>query len=513
MGVALVLTFGLATGRAAAQGSDSDVRLPGKDTSLGPSPGASDALGDGANEGVVIRGRPGRGGARVSPSITRPGGQVLRIAGAAAIALPARVEPAEPAPGVLPGLPVLPDDEGPADGLTLDAAIERLVRENLDLRTQFYELPQAQADILTASLRSNPLIYADAVAVPYGSFSPRRPGGQTQYDVSITQPLDLSGKRKARTLVACRARRVLEAQYQDAVRLQIGNLYTAFVDLLAARASVAAAKANLESIDRALAKVGQGTKVDASELRLARAQRRSAEVGVRDAESSVRKANHALAALLNINPAQSELLRVRGSMRDIAVAPPSSDGLVALALQVRPDVNAYRLGVARAEADVHLARVSRYSDVYWAYTPYTFQDNAPFNAKSATSWAMGVTVPVPLLNRNQGNIERARLNVSQTQTGLAALQRRVIAEVQQAAEEYAASRLALDEAERELVPAARAVLDRKTRRYASGEIDLSDYLTAIRESSDIARQELDALVRHRRSMLDLNTAIGQRLLP
>ena len=49
----------------------------------------------------------------------------------------------------------------------------------------------AQADILTSSLRANPIFYADGQLVPYGHFSNQRPGGQTQYDVNVTYPLDV----------------------------------------------------------------------------------------------------------------------------------------------------------------------------------------------------------------------------------------------------------------------------------------------------------------------------------
>jgi hypothetical protein len=73
--------------------------------------------------------------------------------------------------------------------LSLDEAIDRLVHENLDLRSKFYEIPQAKADILTASLRANPVFYADAQLVPYGRYTRTQPGGQTQYDVNISMPV------------------------------------------------------------------------------------------------------------------------------------------------------------------------------------------------------------------------------------------------------------------------------------------------------------------------------------
>ena len=96
--------------------------------------------------------------------------------------------------------------------LTLDEAIEQLLRQNLNLIALRHEIPMAQADVLTASLRANPIFYADTQLVPYGRYSPSAPGGPTQYDVNITYPLDVSRKRQARTISAEKAKRVTEAQ-------------------------------------------------------------------------------------------------------------------------------------------------------------------------------------------------------------------------------------------------------------------------------------------------------------
>lgn len=127
------------------------------------------------------------------------------------------------------------EDPGPANGLTLDVALDLLLRRNLDLMALQYEIPKAEADVLTAGLRSNPIFYADAQLVPYGHYSDARPGGQLQYDVNVTLPLDVSGKRNARKAVAERAKNVTEAQFQDAVRNRIDDLYRAYVNVLSAR--------------------------------------------------------------------------------------------------------------------------------------------------------------------------------------------------------------------------------------------------------------------------------------
>ena len=44
-------------------------------------------------------------------------------------------------------------------------------------------------------------------------------------------------------------------------------------------------------------------------------------------------------------------------------------------------------------------------------------------------------------------------------------------------------------------------------------MSLDDYLGQLNDDDETARLYRDAFVRHRRSMLDLNTAIGLRLLP
>ena len=64
----------------------------------------------------------------------------------------------------------------------------------------------------------------------------------------MTYPLDISKKRQARTVVATRAERVLEALYQDAVRQRIDDVYGAFVTALAARQTERYAKVSADKL-------------------------------------------------------------------------------------------------------------------------------------------------------------------------------------------------------------------------------------------------------------------------
>jgi cobalt-zinc-cadmium efflux system outer membrane protein len=463
----------------------------------------------------LLLGRIGTAFPRAPASISTPG-QVGGAQPRRGITMPEPLPvPRAPLYGSL-ALPADEASEGPADGLTLDQAIELLVKNNYDLRSKFMEIPQARADVLTASLRANPILYADSQLVPYGSFSERRPSGPTQYDLNISHPLDYSHKRRARTDYAVRALKVTEAQYQDAVRAEINNLYIAFVEVLSARQILSYTKASVAGLQVFQEKTqlqydkDVGTRADLNEVK---SQRQIAEVGVVDAEENLRRAKRTLAMLLNLPPDAAESMEVRGSIRDQGPPPPPFEELVQMALSCRPDAQAYGLGVRMAESGLRLARANRYQDAYLLYQPFTYQNNAPFGKGSVPAWALGITFPVPLYNRNQGNIERARENVTQSQIELQGVARRIMTEVRQAEREYYVSRQVVERIRANVLPMSRSAVNDRYTLFQSGEANVLSFLQAQRSYNETVRVYHDTVVRHRRSMLALNTAVGRRILP
>ena len=529
----LVVAFAClgATERVWAQAPTWDTSFPprpgGGGSSLGAPPGSgSSVLGSppgGSASGLSdvtsyapISGRAGTTGSHAPASISNPASSPGPNEQPKGIAAPAPQPTYAPSSYGSYAIPTGPEDDGPPNGLTLDAAIQRMIQENLDLRGKAYEIPQAQADILSAGLRANPVFYADAQLVPYGRYTRDKPGGQTQYDVNVSYPLDVSRKRQARSLYATRAKRVIEAQYQDAVRTAIDQLYSAYVDVLAARQTVRYSKASVDGLTKLynvtleLYRRDQNTRADVSRVQT---QLESAKVGALDAEEGLRKTKRSLAALLAIPPDQAESLQVRGSIQDLGAKPPPPDELVRMALALRPDVVSFRLGIKSAEANVRLQLANRYTDVYVLAQPYTLQDNTPYGLKSPVSWALGVTVPLPVYNRNQGGIARAKMNVTQSQIELSSVERQTITDVQQALYEYEVTRKMVDRIRSELEPNARLVRDDTLRLYQGGEVNVVVYLNAQRDYQDTVKQYLDTVVRHRRSMLALNTVLGHRILP
>ena len=155
--------------------------------------------------------------------------------------------------------------------------------------------------------------------------------------------------------------------------------------------------------------------------------------------------------------------------------------------------------------------------MFLLYQPYTFQANkgrvSGRGVDTSTPWVLGITVPLPISNRKQDNIAHARVNVTQSQTELEALERRIAVEVRDAASEYEAPRSIVNRIEESLIPSATEIVEDTYQLYVKGEQDAIAYLDAGREYNDVVRQYVTALIRHRRAMLGLNTAVGRVILP
>jgi cobalt-zinc-cadmium efflux system outer membrane protein len=126
---------------------------------------------------------------------------------------------------------------------------------------------------------------------------------------------------------------------------------------------------------------------------------------------------------------------------------------------------------------------------------------------------VGITANVPIFNRNQGNIQRAKINARQTQVELASQERQVIHDVEDAIRQFELTRQSVIEIENEVLPASRRVRDVALNRLKAGEANPEEYLEAQRQFNEVVKQYRDALIGHRQDMLDLNTAVGMRLFP
>jgi cobalt-zinc-cadmium efflux system outer membrane protein len=412
---------------------------------------------------------------------------------------PPTIDPPPPA-----GIGLEDEKRTPDTGMTLDQAVERLLEENLDLRAAHHEIAMAQADVEAAGQPPR-----DDLLIGIGA------GGIATW---LSRPRELIPGRWVETLVARAARRVLEAQYQDAVRTRIDALYSAFVDVQEAQMRVQSAQASLRATVGMLRMVeqlherGQIATSDLAQLKTACEVAKSS-LGV--ADTSLRKSNLVLANLLNLPDTEAEGLKVRSEPDEptarVPDAPPAEE-LIRRALIHRPDLRAHRLGLGLARLDWLKVLLEPLSQIAVRPWPDRLDWVGPRRVGNAPG-GLGAVVTLPTPIRNQGRLKRAAIHVAQARTEVAKVEREVILDVRKARLDYEEARSAGDRFRRMILVHAREGRDGAFRRFQGGEIGLTDYLKAREGFDEMALRYRAALVRLRRSTLALNTAVGERILP
>jgi len=301
-----------------------------------------------------------------------------------------------------------------AGAITLDQAIEEALAGNLELAAQRYNISIAEARMITARLRPNPVLTlaGDHLDLLGTGFSRENNSGPNEYSIRTDFLFERGGKRADRMAVAAADRSLAELGVRDLMRRVMYDVQSAFVDILQAKESLSVAQNNLSSlqgiveINRARVRSGDLAEVELRRSEVAALQYQTA---VRQAELQLRQAKSRLQFLLGRATA-SDNFDATGNFRRDAGDPPTLESLRNEALERRPDVIGVRRSQARSQADLRLQIAQGKIDLT-AGTEYRRQD-----AITARGNTLGffVSAPLPVFNRNQGEIVRAQHELEQS---------------------------------------------------------------------------------------------------
>lgn len=397
----------------------------------------------------------------------------------------------------------------PKDILTTDQAVDEAIKHNLDFLAQKYDLSVAEALIVTAKLRPNPLLTLDGdhldllgTGFTTAGTNPNN-GGPVEYSVRGDYLYERGGKRQARTALATGYRDVTRLYLADAVRGLILSVQGAFVDALNAKQSLQLAQENLKTFQDIVAinqtrfKDGDIARVELMRSEVAELQYANA---VRQAQLQEASALSRLQLLLGRTPLQP--IDVQGNLRE-DFPDGTKEALFNLALQDRPDLQALVRDEGRADSDLRLQKAN--SKVDW-------QIGAEYRRQTVTAEAntLGFFLqsPVPLFNRNQGEIARAQQALSQAQARSRAQRATVQNDVDQAFLQYQASRDTLQNVEQSMLGKAKDVRSISEYAYKRGDISLVEFIDAVRAYNDTMQTYNDARADYARSLYGLDAATG-----
>ena len=399
-----------------------------------------------------------------------------------------------------------------AQTLTIAQAVDEALQHNLALVAQKANLSIADTQMLTARLRPNPVasFSADHLDLLGTGFDETNNGGPPEVAFRVDLPIERAGKREKRMELASASRAVAEAQFEDAVRTLRSDVTLACIDVLAAHATRDLVADNLRAfedlarVNRARATAGSIAPVESIRSEVAMLQFRSTALR---ADLDLATALSKLRTLLG-KPA-GEPLDISGDLRLApSSAPPELASVQQLALTSRPDLRLLQLTEAKSVADLRLQEAMGRID-YTVGAEYRRQQGI---AGRSNSLGFFVSAPLPVLNRNQGEIARAGAERTQTSQQIAATRAQILSDVEIAFHEYAANRDIVTAIERDLIQPATSARDISTYTYRAGGSSLVELLDAQRAFNDTMQSYLEAQAGLRRAAARLNAAVGTEVL-
>ncbi|MBO4123022.1 TolC family protein [Cupriavidus gilardii] len=351
-----------------------------------------------------------------------------------------------------------------AEPLTLDTALALAAAGNFSLSAATREVDATEGAILQARTFRNPEV---AVAVE----DTRRETRATTAQINL--PIELGGKRAARISAAERGRDVAQAQWRSTQADLRATVIAAFFGVLVAQERVRLASASVDiarkGADAAARRVAAG-KVSPLEETRAAVEQANAELELADASAELQSSRQALAALWG--NAAPQFTEVRGDL-DALPSRPAPEQLLA-ALEDSPLLLASRLEVGRRQALVDVERSRRYPDI--TVSVGTKRDNEA----NRTMPVLGVALPLPLFDRNQGNLYESIRRADKAADELLAERIRLTNALQQASNELAVSRTSAQTLKSTVLPAAERAYEAATRGFEAGKFDFLNVLDAQR---------------------------------
>jgi cobalt-zinc-cadmium efflux system outer membrane protein len=393
--------------------------------------------------------------------------------------------------------------------ISLDQAIDLALAHNHALLATRTLILQNQAQEITANLRPNPTLGVDSQFVPFFSpqdFSSDNLNNIQQFDVGISYLFERGHKRQRRLQAARDQTAVTRFQVTDAERTLAFNVGQQFVSVLLAESTLDFALQDLKSfqetvdISAAQVKAGQLSEGDYLKISL---QLLQFQMDVSAARLAKVQALVGLREFLGYNavPANYDVI---GDLAYEALKGNEED-LQMKALRERPDYRAAELGVTAAQSQIRLAKANAKVDVTGTY------DFTHVSGENTAS--LFASFPLPVFDRNQGEIARTNYALAQAQEQQQAASDTVLSDVSNAYEAVKSNDEVVQLYTSGYLKQAQDSRDISEYAYKRGAASLLDFLDAERTYRATQLAYRQSLASYMTALEQLKEAVGTRNLP
>ena len=382
-----------------------------------------------------------------------------------------------------------------AGPLTMEAAIRLALESNPTIAAARREIEATEAQVLQGSLRPNP-------GFSYTTENAARVSRSSSAQVDL--PIERGNKRAARVDAAQRGRDVAVSDLSGQQLRVRAAVMAAFFDVLTAQELLALAQDSASlarrATDIASRRVAAG-KISPVEETKARVAEAGVRVSLTQAQSELRNARRRLSSWWgNPSPRFSE---AQGEVDQIPALPES--GWIEQRLRVSPLLERAQLELERRKSLVNVEQSKTMQD-------FTVSVGVQRREESQREqMLMGISVPIPLYNRNQGNLLEALRREDKARDELVATRIRLESEVYQVVERLDARRQELELLRSEVLPGAMSAYEAATIGFENGKFSFLEVLDAQRTLFSAKSQYLNALAALHRAVTDLESILGQPL--
>ena len=398
----------------------------------------------------------------------------------------------------------VPDVHGAENGgLTIDEAGARALARNPVLTAAAEEVAAADARAHQAGLWPNPEIELEVEN--FGGSDELSGFDGAESTAVLTQPLPLGGKPGRRRAVAESEIRLARLDLES-VRLDtVAKATSAFYGVLAAQQRRDLAVRLLE-ISEDFARV-VGARVDAGKVSPVEATR--ADIEVAQGRIGLARANRAL------NAAQVELAATWGTTSvdferadgtlPVPTMPPTIDRLRSMMEDV-PELRRLEEEIERQQRAIAFEKALGIPDLAIGAGPRRYRDTGQ------SAWVAGVTVSIPVFDRNQGARKAAEFDLERVRHESEAHRVHLEAELRVLAERLQAAAEASLSAQSEVMPAATGALTAVETGYREGKFGFIDVIAAQRTFFEASSLLLDSLEEYALTRTELERLLGRGLV-
>lgn len=386
-----------------------------------------------------------------------------------------------------------------ADSLALSDAIRLTLANNPQMATGQSLRQAAEGRVQQAGTLPNPQV---GYLLENFSGSSGRSAGSATSTWSLSQPVITAGKRGARQALASGERDLVATQVSMTRARLIRRVRESYVDVLASEERQAATERQLNLAqqlrDAVSARVTAG-KVSPIELARAGVALAAARRVQRQAAQEATLARRQLASLWGAEGVQTSLVDVLMLPTALAAYPEAPDD--------SPALREARSRVRREQSAVTLAEAQRIPD----FTLTAGMKREPVLREDSV--LLGVTVPIPLFDRNQGARRAAQADLGAAESSLldavqSVQRQRDSLLVQRTASYQEAMQLRDD-----VLEVASQALEATREGYRAGKFSLIDLLDAQRGLIEAQNAYLAARVSFHKSEAALDELLGREPYP